>query len=312
MPGQPETPRPGKEPHRGRPSVMAATIERLRGLSVLAVVAAALILVGVLGTIDYLAEQDLSFLVFYLIPVVLVTLRAGLWPGLLMSLAGTAVWFIANVNLLRQEPGDLIPFWNLAETLGVFAFITYLLSSLVDALDEERQRSRYDALTGTVNRRHFLELLNDEIGRSRRFRRPFTLVYLDLDNFKAINGLRGRAGGDALLSRLAELLLRETAEWDTPARLGGDEFALLMPETGYDDAHAALARLRSRIDAMLAEKGCPVTMTMAAVTATNPPQSAEELIGMADRLMYSKKAAGKGGIAHRVVDGPGVPPAPRG
>ncbi len=310
MPGEPEHPRPGRAPRRARSSAVAAAIERLRGLSVLAVVAVALILAGILGTIDYLAEQDLSFLVFYLLPVFLVTLRAGLWPGLLMSLVGTAIWFIANVNLLRREPGEIIPFWNLAETLGVFAFFTCLLSSLVDALDEERQMSRYDALTGIVNRRHFLELLEGEIGRSRRFRRPFTLAYMDLDNFATINEFRGRAGGDALLSRLAELLLRETADTDTPARLGEDEFALLMPETGYDAAHAALAGLRSRIAAMLAENGWPVTVTMAAVTSTNPPQSAGEMIGMADRLMYARKAEEKGGISHRIVDGQRVPPAP--
>ncbi len=283
---------------------MSTAIDRLRALSVLAVVVAALALVGILGAIDYAAEQDLSFLVFYLIPVFLVTLRAGLWPGLLMSLAGTAVWFIANVNMIRQEPGEFIPFWNLAETLGVFAFFTYVLSSLVDALDYERQMSRYDALTGIVNRRHFLELLEDEIGRSRRFRRPFTLVYMDLDGL----GPGGRSAGDALPSRLSELLLRETADTDVPAHLGGAEFALLMPETGYDGASAALSGLRGRIAAMLAENGWPGTVTIGAVTATGPRQSAEEMIGMADRLMYAKKAEGKGGISHRVVDDHGAPP----
>ncbi len=310
MPESPGRPRRGREPRRRRPSLMSAALEKLRGLSVLAVVAAALVLTGGLGAIDYVAEQDLSFLVFYLIPVFLVTLRAGLWPGLLTSLAGTAVWFIANVNLFRQEPGEFIPFWNFAETLGVFAFFTYVLSSLVDALDEERQMSRYDARTGIVNRRHFLELLEGEIGRSRRFRRPFTLAYMDLDSLRTVNELRGRSAGDALLSRLGELLLRETGDADTPARLGGDEFAVLMPETGYEAAHAALGTLRGRIGAMLAENGCAVTVTMAAVTSTNPAHSAEEMIGMADRLMYAKKAEGKGGIAHRVADGPGAPPAP--
>ncbi len=312
MAGQPESPRPAREPRRGRSSLVAAAIEKLRRLSVLAVVAAALILVGVLGTIDYLAEQDLSFLVFYLIPVFLVTLRAGLWPGLLMSLAGTAVWFIANVNLFRQEPGELIPFWNLAETLGVFAFFTWILSSLVDAFDEERQLSRYDALTGIANRRNFMERLDDEIARSRRFLRPFTLVYLDLDGTEAIDDARGRAAGDALLSGLAALLLGETRDVDTPARLGEDEFALLMPETAYEAAHAALDGLEGRIAATAAENGWPVTVTMAAVTATNPQQSAEELIGMADRLAYAKRTAGKGGLAHRIVDRQEVPPAPRG
>ncbi len=310
MPGQPERPRPARTPRRADRSLMAAALDGLREISVLAVVTAALVLVAVLGTVDYLAEQDLSFLVFYLIPVFLVALRAGLWPGLLMSLAGTAVWFIANVNLLRQEPGDLIPFWNLAVTLGVFAFFTYVLSSLVDALDGERRMSRYDDATGTVNRRHFLELLDAEIGRSRRFRRPFTLVCMEVDDPGAADDPPGRAG--ALPSRLAELLLRETSDVDTPARLGAGKFGLLLPETGYDAAHAALASLRARIAAtMPPEDGRPLAVTMAAVTSTDPPQSAEEMIGLADRLMPAKDAAGRGGITHRIVDSQGIPPGTR-
>jgi len=310
MSGKQENPRPWKELHRPRPPFMAAAIEKLRGFSLFVVLAAAVILLTLLGMIDYLAEADRSFLVFYLIPVFLVTLRAGLWPGLLMSVAGTAVWFLANVNQFQQLPGELIPFWNLAVTLGVFAFFTYLLFSLLNALDQEREMSRYDPLTGVANRRYFLELLDAEISRSRRYRRPFTLVYMDLDNFKAINDLQGHAAGDSLLSKVAELLLRGTRNVDTPGRLGGDEFALLMPETGYDAARAALANLQKQISAMMSSNGWPVTMTMGAVTYTSPLHSAEEMIGMADRLMYTKKAAGKDGVTHRVVDGEEIPPSP--
>lgn len=291
---------------------MATAFEWLRGRSLLAVVAVALVLVGVLGTIDYLAEQDLSFLVFYLVPVFLVTLRAGLWAGLAMSVAGTAVWFIANVELFRQEPGDIIPFWNLAETLGVFAFFTGILSALVDALDKERRMSRFDAQTGLVNRRHFLELLEDEIARSRRFRRPFSLVYAALVDPEAAAGERGRAAGNAPVSGLAGLLLREAGEVNTPARVGRGEFALLLPESGYDDARAAVAGLRSRAAAAAAGNRWTVTVAMSAVTATAPRQSAEEMIGMADRLAYANRAAGAAGAAHHVIDGQEVPPAPRG
>ncbi len=312
VPAEPTGLRPAREPHRGRPSLAATALERLRGLSVLAVVAAALVLVAVLGTIDYLAEQDLSFLVFYLVPVFLVTLRAGLWAGLTMSVAGTAVWFLANADLFRQEPGELIPFWNLAETLGVFAFFTCILSALVDALDEERRMSRFDARTGLVNRRHFLELLEDEIARSRRFRRPFSLVYAALVDPEAAPDDRGRAAGDAPVAALAGLLLREAGAVNIATRLGPAEFALLLPESGYDDARAAMANLRSRLAEAAAANGWPVAVTTSAVTATAPRQSAEEMIGMADRLAYANRAAGAAGAAHHVIDGQEVPPAPRG
>jgi diguanylate cyclase (GGDEF)-like protein len=287
---------------------MAAAIDRLRRLHLYGVLAAAIVLMSLLGMVDYWTEADLSFLVFYLIPVFLVTLRAGLWPGILMSVAGTAVWFLANVNQFHDRSGALIPFWNLAVTLGVFAFFSYILSALTDALDHEREMARYDPLTGVSNRRYFLELLDAEIRRSRRYRKPFTLVYMDLDNFKALNDRQGHAAGDALLSRLAEVLVRGSREVNTPARLGGDEFALLMPEIGYDDARMALSNLRGQIAALMSSNGWPVTMTMGAVTCTSPAQSAEEMIGMADRLMYSRKADGKDGVTHRVIEGQEVPP----
>ena len=308
MSKEPETPHPWKDLRSPRLPFVTAAIERLRRLHLYGVLAAAVVLLSLLGMVDYWTEADLSFLVFYLIPVFLVTLRAGLWPGILMSVAGTAVWFLTNVNQFHDRSGALIPFWNLAVTLGVFVFFTYLLSSLVNALEQEREMSRYDPLTGVANRRYFRELLDAEIRRSRRYRRPFTLVCMDLDNFKAINDRQGHAAGDALLSRVAEVLVRGTRETDTPGRLGGDKFVLLLPETGYDDARTALSNLRGQIAARTSSNGWPMTLTMGAVTCTSPPQSAEEMIGMADRLMYSGKADGKDGVTHRVVEGQEVPP----
>lgn len=312
MANAPDSPRPWKDIRRPRLPFITVAIERLHRLSILTVLAAAVALLSVLGLVDYGTEADRSFLVFYLLPVFLVTLRAGLWPGILMSVAGTAVWFLANVNLFQQPSGALLPYWNLSVTLGVFVFFTCLLSALVNALEQEREMSRYDSLTGVANRRYFRELLDSEVSRSRRYRRPFTLVYMDLDDFKAINDQQGHTAGDTLLRTVAETLVRGTRGVDTTGRLGGDEFALLMPETGYDAARAALSHLREQIDAAMSSNGWPVTMTMGAVTYTSPLHSAEEMIGLADRQMYTKKAEGKNGISHRVVEGEEAPPAGKG
>ena len=287
---------------------MVAVIGRLRVLPLLGVMTAGVLLLCILGLIDYWAEADLSFLVLYLVPVFLVTIRAGLWTGALTSVAGTAVWFLANVNTVQGPPGDILPVWNLAGTLAVFFFFTLILSALLQALDQEREMSRYDPLTGIANRGYFLEVLDAEIGRSRRYRRPFTLVYMDLDHFKTINERQGHAAGDALLRKVAETLVQGTRSVDTPGRLGGDEFALLMPETGYDASRTALANLQGQIARVMTENGWPVTVTIGAVTYTSPYQSAEEMIGIADRSLCSRKAEGKDGVTHRIVDGQENPP----
>jgi diguanylate cyclase (GGDEF)-like protein len=274
---------------------MSAAIEWVHGLPLFGVLGAATLLLMALGVIDYMSAADLSFLVFYLVPVFLVTLRSGLWPGVLMSVAGTAVWFLANANLFQGNPGEIIPIWNLAEELGVFVFFTYILSALVESLRHERTMSRFDPLTGVANRRHFREMLDLEISRSRRYRRPFTLVYMDLDRFKSVNDLHGHATGDAVLRAVADTIVLSTRDVDTPGRLGGDEFGLLLPETGYDAARTVLANLNTRIAAEMGRNGWPVTATMGAVTYEDPLLSAEEMIALADRQMYAKKAEGRAG-----------------
>jgi len=274
---------------------MASAIEWVHGLPLFGVLSAAILLLAALGATDYMSAADLSFLVFYLLPVFLVTLRSGLWPGALMSVAGTAVWFLANANLFQGDSGDIIPIWNLAEVMCVFLFFTYILSALVEALRHERTMSRFDPLTGVANRRYFREMLDLEISRSRRYRRPFTLVYMDLDNFKSVNDHHGHATGDALLRAVADTIVLCTRDVDTPGRLGGDEFGLLLPETGSDDARTFLATLQARIASEMGRNGWPVTVTAGAVTFSDPILSAEEMIGLADRQMYAKKAEGKGG-----------------
>jgi len=295
MTPEPERPRPARIRRLPRPPRMAATIEWVHGLPLSGVLAVAFLLLVALGVIDYLSAADLSFLVFYLGPVFLVTLRSGLWPGVFMSVAGTAVWFLANANPFQGTSGDILPFWNLAEALCVFVFFTYILSALVESLRHERTMSRFDPLTGVANRRHFREMLDLEISRSRRYRRSFTLVYLDLDNFKSVNDLHGHATGDALLRAVADTVVLSTRDVDTPGRLGGDEFGLLLPETGYDAARAVLVTLKARIAAEMDRHGWPVTATMGAVTYGDPTLSAEEMIALADRQMYAQKAEGRGG-----------------
>lgn len=292
-----EAPRPARIRRLPGPPRMAAAIEWLHRLPLFGVLCVAILLLLGLGATDYLSAADLSFLVFYLVPVFLVTLRTGLWPGVLMSVAGTAVWFLANANLFQGAAGEILPLWNLGEVLGVFVFFTYILSALVETLRYERTMSRFDPLTGVANRRYFRETLDLEISRSRRYRRTFSLVYLDLDRFKAVNDAHGHAMGDKLLRAVADTIVRSTRDLDTPGRLGGDEFGLILPETGAEDVQTVLGYLQGRIAAEMERNGWPVTATLGAVTYASPILSAEEMIGLADRQMYARKAKGKPGAA---------------
>ncbi len=257
---------------------------------------------ALVGLVDYVTPSDLSFLIFYLLPVALVTFFVGRYEGVLIAVAGVALWFMINVQDLHPGHGRIVPYWNLLEKLGFFSLMAWLLAALKDLLEHEKALARVDVLTGLPNRRRFQEEAETEIRRSRRYGRPVTLVYIDLDNFKEVNDRQGHAEGDRLLRTLAGTIGSCVREVDIPARLGGDEFAVLMAETGPEAARAAATKLQRTLVEAMERGGWPVTTTIGAVTYLRPPPSADEMIGAADRMMYAGKQRGKNTVAFRTLD----------
>jgi PAS domain S-box-containing protein len=111
------------------------------------------------------------------------------------------------------------------------------------ALENEKNLSRLDFLTQIPNRRAFSEILQTEAMRSRRYKRPLSIAYIDLDNFKQVNDQLGHETGDELLRLVAQTIFTNIRGTDTVSRLGGDEFALLLPETAKDPACEVVNKL---------------------------------------------------------------------
>lgn len=112
-------------------------------------------------------------------------------------------------------------------------------------LDMQRYDAWHDPLTGLYDRRSFDRLLEMSISRTARYGWPFTLVILDLDDFKALNDRQGHATGDAALRDLGERFRRALRFGDNAARIGGDEFAMILPNTEPDLVPTLLERVRS-------------------------------------------------------------------
>jgi diguanylate cyclase (GGDEF)-like protein/PAS domain S-box-containing protein len=169
------------------------------------------------------------------------------------------------------------------------------------ALENEKNLSRIDFLTGIPNRRSFYEAVTTESKRARRYQRPMTVAYVDVDNFKHVNDGLGHAVGDELLKTIGKGLEATLRETDTAARLGGDEFAILLPETDANNASIVMAKVQACLHRAVQEHDWPVSFSVGVVTFTTALGSAEEMIKRADELMYEVKKKGKSAMVSQVV-----------
>jgi diguanylate cyclase (GGDEF)-like protein len=253
--------------------------------------------------IDYQTGYELAFSLFYLIPIALATWVSGRDTGLLVSILGACAWYVADVLSGQTYSTSWIYLWNTGIRLGVFAVIAYLLAALHEALDQERNLSRTDHLTGAANSRAFLETIQAEINRFERYKHPFTIVFIDLDNFKSVNDRHGHLVGDKVLHTIVAEIQKRLRKTDVVGRLGGDEFGLFLPETGQDASQAVVKKIRIGILEAMQMRKLPVTASLGVVTCQAVPKSAETLIKMADDLMYTIKNHGKDGIGYSVYEG---------
>jgi diguanylate cyclase (GGDEF)-like protein len=177
-------------------------------------------------------------------------------------------------------------------------------SELARQKEVAESQARRDALTSLANRGHFDVQLHKAFDSARDVQRPLSVVFCDVDHFKAVNDKHGHQVGDAVLQSLGKLLLRCARQLDTPARYGGEEFAIILP--GTDRAGAALVaeRLRKMVEKMDVPIGggkvLQITASFGTATMDTKfiPESPAELIKAADDCVYAAKRDGR----NRVVN----------
>lgn len=179
--------------------------------------------------------------------------------------------------------------------------LTYTdVTDLIDRAAQQERLATTDVLTGLCNRRQFLKFAEAEWDRFVRYQRPFSVLYVDIDNFKAINDRFGHDAGDRALTEVARVCNREKRAPDVVARIGGDEIVVLLPETDEVPANHLAERLRKGInDAALDVDGMPVALTVSIGVASAAPcmSCLEELLKLADRRLYRAKSRGRNCIA---------------
>lgn len=263
-------------------------------------IALGILLVIVLGVVDYLTGPEWSFSAFYLLPIALVAWCVGLRWGLFISAVSGLTWLTADMGAGHIYTHPFTPYWNMLVRLSSFVVVTYALSELKKVLDKEKNYARQDYLTGAANSRDFMETAQAELQKARVGGYAIALAYIDLDNFKGINDTFGHSVGDQLLKIVADTIKKNLREGDMVARLGGDEFGVLLPRATEDSSLAAMKRMKEYFLAEVKRKKWPVSFSMGLVLFKKFPDSVDEMIKRADNLMYTVKDSGKNDIKFTV------------
>lgn len=262
-------------------------------------------LVAGTGLVDYYNGLTFSTALFYIVPVALAAWYVGAFAGLSLSVLSGLSLFLADwVFLTGTRPFSEL--WNAVFPFFFFVVFVGVLVLFKRSLARETLLSRTDPLTGLWNRRYFYELVTAEVEIERRYGRPASFAFIDLDNFKKVNDTMGHEEGDEVLLAVANILKEHLRSTDSVARLGGDEFAVLLPESGPEASSAAIGKVRRAVADTARERKWPVTLSIGLVTYEEPPASAEAMLKEADNLMYEIKDSTKDAVSHKVVEGPGV------
>jgi diguanylate cyclase (GGDEF)-like protein len=278
---------------------MMKVITALEQLSKPVWIMTGLVLLCIVVFLDYITGNELAFSLFYLIPIAMLSWVTNSKIGIVFSFISAGIWLTADILSGAHYSSPIIYFWN---TMIRFCFflLLVLLVRIAKALELEKKMARTDFLTGLVNSRFFSELIRMEIDRSKRYQHPLTVAFIDIDDFKTINDQFGHSVGDKVLETIARAMQQHLRKTDMVARVGGDEFAILLPEAGMDVAQIVITKMQYELVKELRMNNWIVTFSIGVMTFTTPPDSEDEALDMADRLMYSVKNNGKNNIRYAI------------
>jgi len=169
--------------------------------------------------------------------------------------------------------------------------------------EEAVRLSLTDGMTGLWNRDLRLE---SELSRAVRFAEPFGVVFVELDQMKAVNDSHGHQAGDTVLIELARRLTEAVREVDLVARWGGDEFTLLLPKTGLAGAGLLAEKIRTAVGTVpfrVDTGSLDLTISVGVAAYPDHGSSGKELVAAADAAMYRAKAGGRNRVEHAVAAG---------
>jgi len=218
-------------------------------------------------------------------------LKKGYWNGEVWNRRKDGASYAGRLSIsaLRDEAGRVTHYVGATSDITEFKL----------AQDRVRHLAYYDQLTGLPNGSLMRDRVNQLISTSQRDRREFSLLFIDLDNFKTVNDSLGHHVGDLLLQTIAGRLRASVREMDTVARMGGDEFVVVLPEVGIDGAQHVARKIIGQVTNTFGIGLHKITMTTSVGIGVFPRDggNVEIILKNAELALYQAKARGKNDFA---------------
>ncbi len=265
----------------------------------------AFLLVLVIGGLDTFVSHDISIIILYMFPIMLVAWYEGGIPAALLSFFSAVTWAVSDLTSGHMYPHMSVIIWNGITALGIFLIIAFSMTAIKKLSIKARKSNQIDDLTGVSNVRFFYDQARIEISKSAMHKRSFTLAYIDLDNLRHINDTLGHMVGDYLLHETARIMKSALRPIDIISRFGGAKFVILMPETKNQDTDVAIRTVQMQLSRMLKRNGWGVTFHIGVITCNDPTCTIDRLIKMAEDFAKTAGVDSGNTTKYKIVD---IPP----
>lgn len=255
-----------------------------------------LLLTLLLSFIDIVTGAELTFTIFYLIPITLSVFLSGISLGISFSVLCSIVWIFSDIYPGHAYSNLLIPVWNTLVRFVYFLLHTIMLSRLLQIMAEIQDNSFKDPLTKVYNWRYLEEYTNTLIKTANRNNSKIGIIYLDVDNFKKLNDSYGHTMGDQALITITEMVQKQIRSEDIFARLGGDEFSIVLANCSKSTAYGIINRIKDKVDIEINARGWGISLSIGCIIFSKLTSTINQMVKEVDDLMYTVKENGKNNI----------------
>ena len=201
---------------------------------------------------------------------------------------------LGMININDKQDGSEFNDWDFAIAQSVNEHLATAISN-ANLFSQTRRLSITDGLTDLYTHRYFQETMDREISRSIRYKKPLSLLLVDIDHFKKVNDTYGHQAGDYVLQGLAKIMRKMFRQSDYSCRYGGEEFTVILTDTDLESACLGGERLRKELEKHVfrfGESDIPVTISIGA-SAFKEGMSKQKIIEDADQALYRAKRDGR-------------------